>query len=40
MRGYPITTHLDARAQDLAVAERLWQVSEKLTGVSYAWRAQ
>jgi hypothetical protein len=40
MRGYPKKEAIDARAKDAAVAERLWQVSEKMSGVAYAWRAE
>jgi NAD(P)-dependent dehydrogenase (short-subunit alcohol dehydrogenase family) len=35
MRGYPEFQTSSADSQDEADAERLWQVSEKLTGVSY-----
>ena len=34
-RGYPGPAKVPARAEDRAVAERLWAVSEELTGVSY-----
>jgi NAD(P)-dependent dehydrogenase (short-subunit alcohol dehydrogenase family) len=34
-RGYPKRVGSTARSRDLLVAERLWNVSEELTGVSY-----
>jgi hypothetical protein len=34
-RGYPKRVGSTARSRDLLVAERLWDVSEELTGVSY-----
>ena len=35
MRGHPTVVEPDPAALDLAVAERLWQVSEELTGVRF-----
>ena len=35
MRGYPEKVSMSADAQNSALAERLWRVSEKLTGVRY-----
>ena len=35
MRGYPEKVSTSADAQNSALAERLWRVSEKLTGVRY-----
>ncbi|HYP45183.1 MAG TPA: oxidoreductase [Propionibacteriaceae bacterium] len=35
MRGYPTLVGRSAAASDLAVAARLWQASEELTGVGY-----
>ena len=40
MRGYPVRARAVKRAYDLDVASRLWQVSEELTGVSYAFTPQ
>lgn len=34
-RGHPVKTGVSKRAQDDAVARRLWAVSESLTGVTY-----
>ena len=34
-RGYPTVVKSNARSHDRAVAQRLWQVSEQLTGVIY-----
>jgi NAD(P)-dependent dehydrogenase (short-subunit alcohol dehydrogenase family) len=34
-RGFPEEVHSSARAYDLGVAARLWDVSESLTGVAY-----
>lgn len=36
MRGYPGLVASNARSHDEAVAKRLWQVSEQLTGVHYS----
>jgi NAD(P)-dependent dehydrogenase (short-subunit alcohol dehydrogenase family) len=36
MRGYPAPTQSSHSSHDRQTAERLWQVSEKLTGVKYA----
>ena len=35
LRGYPERVSMSADAQNSALAERLWRVSEKLTGVRY-----
>jgi hypothetical protein len=35
MRGFPELCESHARSHDLAVARRLWSVSEKLTGVTF-----
>jgi len=35
MRGYPAPTQSSKRSHDREAAKRLWQVSEKLTGVKY-----
>jgi NAD(P)-dependent dehydrogenase (short-subunit alcohol dehydrogenase family) len=35
MRGYPVEVHAEAQAYDDAIADRLWQISEELTGVRY-----
>jgi NAD(P)-dependent dehydrogenase (short-subunit alcohol dehydrogenase family) len=37
MRGYPTKVQSSPRAHDRKVAEHLWEISEKLTGVKYAW---
>ena len=34
-RGYPVRVDCSAGARDQATAERLWEVSEKLTDVVY-----
>jgi NAD(P)-dependent dehydrogenase (short-subunit alcohol dehydrogenase family) len=35
MRGYPVKVDRTAAAKDQAVAERLWRISEELTGVRF-----
>jgi hypothetical protein len=35
VRGYPTLAKVPVQALDQAVAARLWQVSEKLVGVSF-----
>jgi NAD(P)-dependent dehydrogenase (short-subunit alcohol dehydrogenase family) len=35
LRGYPTLVEASRRARDEALASRLWDVSERLTGVSY-----
>lgn len=35
MRGYPVPATSSKQSQDVAVQERLWKVSEELTGVTY-----
>lgn len=37
MRGYPIKVGSSAAARDSELARRLWDVSEELTGIRYAW---
>jgi hypothetical protein len=37
MRGYPKKVDTSAEAQDPELAKRLWDVSEMLTGIQYAW---
>jgi NAD(P)-dependent dehydrogenase (short-subunit alcohol dehydrogenase family) len=37
LRGYPRRAVRSRAAQDAVLAERLWQVSEDLTGLRYAW---
>lgn len=39
-RGYPTLAKLPSQAQDTAVAARLWEVSEALTGVRFASAAK
>lgn len=34
-RGYPTIVDSDADAKNIEVAERLWKVSEEMTGVFY-----
>jgi hypothetical protein len=34
-RGYPTLVQPSDRAKDVEVARRLWQISERLTGVKY-----
>ena len=36
MRGYPVEVRAETQAYDEALAARLWQISEELTGVSYS----
>jgi NAD(P)-dependent dehydrogenase (short-subunit alcohol dehydrogenase family) len=35
MRGSPVEVHAEAQAYDGAIAQRLWQISEELTGVRH-----
>jgi hypothetical protein len=35
MRGYPKKTESNELSRDPAIAKRLWDVSEELTGVAY-----
>lgn len=35
MRGYPVKEQAVDAAYDLTIAEKLWDVSEQLTGVTY-----
>ena len=35
MRGYPVEVKPEKQAYDEAIAQRLWQISEQLTGVHY-----
>ena len=37
MRGYPRKVTSSAAAKDTELAQRLWVVSEELTGIRYAW---
>jgi hypothetical protein len=37
--GYPVVLQPSERARDLGLAQRLWEESEKLTGVSYDFAA-
>ncbi|MCS6883176.1 MAG: oxidoreductase [Oscillochloridaceae bacterium] len=39
-RGYPVPQRSNARSYDPALARRLWEVSEQLTGVRYAFPAE
>jgi NAD(P)-dependent dehydrogenase (short-subunit alcohol dehydrogenase family) len=39
LRGYPVRVSSSSRSHDAAVAARLWEVSEELTGVRYSWPA-
>ena len=36
-RGYPVLVQSNGSSHNLADAQRLWQVSEELTGVHYNW---
>jgi hypothetical protein len=38
MRGYPTLVQPTNRAKDVETAKRLWEISEKLTGVRYELR--
>jgi hypothetical protein len=38
MRGYPTLVQPTDRARDVGTAGRLWEISEKLTGVRYELR--
>lgn len=40
MRGYPTKVETSQAAKDNDLAERLWNVSEEMTGVQYAWPVQ
>jgi NAD(P)-dependent dehydrogenase (short-subunit alcohol dehydrogenase family) len=35
MRGYPVLVQASERSKDTTIAERLWRVSEELTGVNF-----
>jgi hypothetical protein len=35
MRGYPVPVGTTEEAKDQAVARRLWEISEELTGVRF-----
>jgi NAD(P)-dependent dehydrogenase (short-subunit alcohol dehydrogenase family) len=39
MRGHPAVVGSSGASKDPETARRLWQVSEELTGVAYAWQA-
>lgn len=38
-KGYPAPARVARQAADAAAGQRLWEVSEQLTGVQYAWPA-
>jgi NAD(P)-dependent dehydrogenase (short-subunit alcohol dehydrogenase family) len=40
MRGYPVKVETSNSAKDAVLAERLWNVSEELTGIYYSWPVQ
>jgi NAD(P)-dependent dehydrogenase (short-subunit alcohol dehydrogenase family) len=40
LRGYPVRAKTSAQSHNLATAQRLWSVSEELTGVSYSFKKQ
>jgi len=40
LRGYPAKVRSSNRSHDTVVAEKLWWVSEELTGVRYYWSAK
>lgn len=40
MRGYPERVDTSEAAKDPVLAKQLWNVSEELTGVRYAWPVQ
>ena len=37
MRGYPRKVDTSQAAKEPELAQRLWDVSEELTGIRYAW---
>jgi NAD(P)-dependent dehydrogenase (short-subunit alcohol dehydrogenase family) len=37
MKGYPVVVQPRPQGKDMAVAKKLWEVSEELTGVKYEW---
>jgi hypothetical protein len=37
MKGPPVRARISQRARDAAVAKRLWEESERLTGVTFAF---
>jgi NAD(P)-dependent dehydrogenase (short-subunit alcohol dehydrogenase family) len=37
-RGYPVAVKSNTRSYDLVSAQKLWQVSEELTGVKYPFK--
>lgn len=39
MRGYPVEVRAEAQAYDETLADQLWQISEQLTGIHYAFSA-
>ena len=39
MKGYPVEVKNEAQADDPALAAKLWDLSEKLTGVHYDFAA-
>jgi len=38
MRGFPVREQANQNVLDPEIAERLWAVSEKLTGISFNFR--
>ncbi len=39
MRGHPVIVRATKRANDENAARRLWEISERLTGVTYDFKA-
>ena len=39
MRGHPILVRATKRANDATAARRLWEISERLTGITYDFGA-
>lgn len=37
MRGYPAEQHCNDVLEDTAVLQRLWEISEELTGIHYSF---
>lgn len=37
MRGYPVRVPSSAAAKNIELARRLWDVSEEMTEIGYAW---
>lgn len=40
MRGYPVVVSSNDRSHNIADAQKLWDVSEELTGITYNWGEQ